>query len=192
MRLASSRERMSDVLELRSHGEQNQRLTLIKNRFGWILLIRCLPLIALLNFGISFAFNGMTLTKTGAQNPSDEAQIRQLKQKLQEPMLPENQPAARNSLAKQQAEAAIELLKLGQDGQVWSLLSHSSDDSRRTYLIHALARLHVNPAIIIRHLETETDVSVRRALILSLGEYTGEQLPEFLKRPLISKLLRWY
>src|SRR5437016_11299630 len=116
----------------------------------------------------------MTLTKTGAQNPSDEAQVRQLKHELQLPMPPENQPAARDSLAKQQAEAAIELLKLGQDRQVWSLLTHSSDNSRRTYLIHDLARLQVNPAIIIRRLEREKDVSARRAFILSLGEYTGE------------------
>src|SRR5207249_7728401 len=65
----------------------------------------------LLNFGIFYAFDSMTLTKTGAQNPSDEAQVRQLKHELQLPLPPENQPAARDSLAKQQAEAAIELLK---------------------------------------------------------------------------------
>jgi len=77
-----------------------------------------------------------TLTKTRAQNRSDEAQIRELQQKLQEPMPPENQSGARDLLAKQQADAAIALLKLGPDSQLWSLLRHSSDDSRRTYLIH--------------------------------------------------------
>ena len=133
-----------------------------------------------------------TLTKTLAQNPSDETQIRELKQKLQEPMPPENQPAARDSLAKQQAEATIAILKLGQDRPLWTLLRHSSDDSRRTYLIHNLARSGVNPAIIIRRLVTETDVSVRRALILSLGEYTSDQLPASLRRPLIPRFLRWY
>jgi formylglycine-generating enzyme required for sulfatase activity len=107
-------------------------------------------------------------------------------------MPPENQPVARDSLAKQQAEAAIALMKLGQDGQVWSLLRHGSDNSRRTYLIHSLARSGLNPSIVIRRLETETDVSVRRALILSLGEYTSEQLTDSLRRPLISKLLGWY
>jgi hypothetical protein len=55
---------------------------------------------------------------------------RQLKQKLQEPVPPENQPAARDSLAKQQAEAAIELLKLGRAGYVWSLLRNSWAASR--------------------------------------------------------------
>ena len=174
------------------HGNRRRETHPNQERFIRILLIRRLQLIALLNFGIFYAFDSMTLTKTGAQNPSDEAQVRQLKHELQLPMPPENQPAARDSLAKQQAEAAIELLKLVQDGHVWSLLGHSSDDSRRTYVIHGLARLRVNPASIIRRLETETDVSVRRALILSLGEYTGDQLPESLRRPLISRLLRWY
>jgi formylglycine-generating enzyme required for sulfatase activity len=127
-----------------------------------------------------------------SQHPSQKAQIGKLRQKLREPMPPENQPAARDSLAKQQADAAIALLKLGHDGQVWPLLRHSSDDSRRTYLINGLARLGANPSIIIRRLKTERDVSVRRALILSLAEYTAEQLPESLRRPLISRLLRWY
>src|SRR5437667_1413052 len=147
--------------------------------------------VILLTVGLLMHFDGVIPTQA-AQNPSQKAQIRKLRQKLREPMPPKNQPAARDSLAKQQAEAAIALLKLGQDGQVWSLLRHSSDNSRRTYVIHGLARLRVNPASIIRRLEKETDVSVRRALILSLGEYTGDQLPESLRRPLISRLLRWY
>lgn len=149
-------------------------------------------LFTLLTWGLLMPFDSMALIKTRVQNRSDEARIRQLKQKLQEPMPAEDQTVARDALAKQQAEAALALLKLGQDGQVWSHLRHSSDPSRRTYLIHGLARLGVNPTIIMRRLETETDASVRRALILSLGEYTGEQLPESLRRPLISKLLRWY
>ena len=59
-------------------------------------------------------------------------------------------------------------------------------------MIHGLARSGANPVIIVQRLETETDVSVRLALILSLGEYTGEQISESLRRQLISKLLRWY
>jgi len=147
--------------------------------------------VILLTVGLLMHFDGVIPTQA-AQNPSQKAQIRKLRQKLREPMPPENQPAARDSLAKQQAEAAIALLKLGQDGQVWSLLRHSTDDSRRTYIIHGLARLSVNAPVVIRRLETQTDLSARRALSLSLGEYTGEQLPESLRRPLIAKLLRWY
>src|SRR6266540_2038100 len=102
-------------------------------------------LIALLTLGLLTSFDSTTVTTTQAQNRTDEAQIRQLRQKLQEAMPAENQPAARDTLARQQAEAAVALLKLGQDGQVWSLLRYSSDPSRRTYLIHSLGRLGVNP-----------------------------------------------
>ena len=45
---------------------------------------------------------------------------------------------------------------------------------------------------IIRRLRLEKHVSVRRALIVSLGQFTGEQLPESQRRPLTKKLLEWY
>src|SRR5437660_1385164 len=95
-----------------------------------------------------------TLTKTRAQNRSDEAQIRELQQKLQEPMPPENQSGARDSLAKEQSEAAIALLKLGPDSQLWSLLRHSSDDSRpwSNGVPHGFARVR-----------SGTDASIRLA-----------------------------
>ena len=115
-----------------------------------------------------------------------------LKQELQKEVPAENQLAIRDSLAKQQAEAAVALLRLGQANSVWPLLRHSSDPSLRTYLIHALGRVGANPAVIIRRLDAERDVSARRALILSLGEFTGEQLSTSLRRPQILKLLRWY
>ena len=151
-----------------------------------------LILITLLTLGFLVPFDGIAFTKTQTQDRTGKAQIEQLKQKLREVMPAENQPAARDALARQQAEAAVVLLKLGQGHQVWPLLRHSADPSLRTYLIHDLGRLGVNPAIIIRRLESENDVSVRRALILSLGEFTGEQLPESLRRPLTSKLLFLY
>ena len=149
-------------------------------------------LTALLAWGLLTPFESAALMKTRAQNRTNKTEIRQLEQTIQEPMPPENQPSARDALAIRQAEAAIALLKLRRDSQVWTLLRYSSDNSRRSYFIHGAARLGVNPAIIIKRLQTETDVSVRRALILSLGEFTSEQLPESLRRPLIPKLLSWY
>jgi formylglycine-generating enzyme required for sulfatase activity len=38
----------------------------------------------------------------------------------------------------------------------------------------------------------EKDVSARRALILSLGEYDGKRLPQKDRKPLVETLLRWY
>jgi formylglycine-generating enzyme required for sulfatase activity len=107
-------------------------------------------------------------------------------------VLSEPQPAAQDAQIRQQAEAAVALLKQGQDKNFWPLLRHSPDPSLRTYLIHNLGRIGVNPALLIRRLEAEKDVSIRRALILSLGEFTEEQLPASLRSPLVPKLLRWY
>jgi formylglycine-generating enzyme required for sulfatase activity len=149
-------------------------------------------LITLLTLGLLIHCDGITFTITQAQNRTDTAEIKRLKQKLREGMPAENQPAARDALARQQAEAAIELLKLGQGNQVWSLLRHTADPSRRAYLIRGLGPSGLNPAIVIRRLETEKDVSARRALILSLGEFAGEQIPEALRLRLTAKLLLWY
>jgi formylglycine-generating enzyme required for sulfatase activity len=94
--------------------------------------------------------------------------------------------------AARQAESEITKLKQGQSNQVWSLLRHTSNPSVRTFLIHSFARLGVNPSLLIRRLEVESDVSARRALILSLGEFNHEHLPEAPRRQLIEKLSHWY
>ncbi len=115
-----------------------------------------------------------------------------LQQELHKEMPPEDHLAARDTLAQRQAQAAVALLQLGQDEAVWPLLRHSPDPSRRTYLIHALGRLGTEPAVVLRRLEAETDVSARRALILSLGEFTDAQLPLTQRQLLVDRLLQWY
>jgi serine/threonine protein kinase/formylglycine-generating enzyme required for sulfatase activity len=115
-----------------------------------------------------------------------------LQQELQKEPPPEEQWAERDTLAQLQAQAAVSLLQLGQDELVWPLLRHSPDPSRRTYLVHALGRLGTEPEMILRRLEAETEVSARRALILSLGEFTGAQLPLARRQALVDRLLQWY
>jgi hypothetical protein len=69
----------------------------------------------------------------------------------------------------------VGLLKMGRPGGVWSLLKHGPDPRGRSYLIHRFGPLGSDPAALVRRLEEEPDVSVRRALILSLGpEEFGE------------------
>jgi formylglycine-generating enzyme required for sulfatase activity len=77
----------------------------------------------------------------------------------------------KEKLAKRQANAAVALLKLNRQHQVWTLLAHSSDPRARSYLIHRLPPLSADPVAIVSKLEEESDVSVRRALVLSLGEF---------------------
>jgi serine/threonine protein kinase/formylglycine-generating enzyme required for sulfatase activity len=79
-------------------------------------------------------------------------------------------------LAKRQANAAVALLRLGQAGKVWPLLKHRPDPRVRSYLIHRLGPLGADAGAIVKRLEAEPDVTVRRALLLSLGpEEFGEQ-----------------
>src|SRR5262249_13541239 len=68
---------------------------------------------------------------------------------------------------------------------VWPLLRTSEDPRLRTYLIHRLAPLGADPQILRERLEREEDISVRAALILSLGQYTEGQLPLGERRRLV-------
>jgi formylglycine-generating enzyme required for sulfatase activity len=120
------------------------------------------------------------------------SEIRKLKLELRKQMPAEREVAARDELAKQQAQVAVQILRLGETATAWSLLRHTSDPSLRTYLIHDFATMDVDPGLLIARLLAEKDASVRRALILSLGEFNDEQLPANQRRPLVDRLLRWY
>jgi formylglycine-generating enzyme required for sulfatase activity len=128
--------------------------------------------------------------------PQGERAVGRLHQELQEAMPPEDQVEARDRLAQRQAQAAVALLRLGQEDAVWPLLQHSPehnpDPSRRTYLLHRLAPLGADPQVLIRRLDKQLDASARRALILALGEFTAEQLPADVRQPLTANLLTWY
>lgn len=139
-----------------------------------------------------FVASGTCLLNTGQIEKAERQTITQLRQELLKAMPTEDKLVERDALARQQAEAAAHLLRLGQTDPVWPLFRHSADSSLRSYLIHTLSRARVNPLLIIRRLETEKDVSARRALILSFGEFTAEQLSATQRRSLIARLLLWY
>src|SRR4051794_5915601 len=90
-------------------------------------------------------------------------ELQKLRLELRKPMPAENEVAARDELAKQQAQAAVRILRLGESATVWSLLRHTSDPSLRTYLIHNFAAMNADPRLLIARLRVEKDVSVRRA-----------------------------
>ena len=92
-------------------------------------------------------------------------------------------------LAKRQTNAAVALLRLGYAEPVWPLLRHRPDPRIRSYLVHRLAATGVEPAVLARRLEAEPDVSARRALILSLGQYDPKQLTPALRETLAAQLL---
>ena len=103
----------------------------------------------------------------------DEEGLPLLQGEIKKP-LPDTTEEAKEALAKRQANAAVALLRMGEPEKVWPLLKHSSDPRVRSWIIHKLSPMRANPGAIIKRLKEEPDVSIRRALILSLGEF-GEQ-----------------
>jgi eukaryotic-like serine/threonine-protein kinase len=112
--------------------------------------------------------------------------------------LPADMPSSdekREKLAKRQANAAVALLKMGQAEKVWPLLKRSKepDDPRvRSYLIHGFGPLGAEAGAIIKRLDDEPDITIRRALILSLGEFKEKELPPDVEKALLEKLKAMY
>ena len=99
---------------------------------------------------------------------------------------------AKERLAKRQANAAVALLRLDQPGKAWDLLKQRKDPRARSYLIHRFAPLGADPAAIVRQLDAEPDITVRRALILSLGEFDQKRWAPAELTALTEKLLLMY
>ncbi len=79
--------------------------------------------------------------------------------------LPADLPSSddkRETLAKRQANAAVALLRMNQPAKVWALLKHSPDPRVRSYLIHRLSPLGADAGAIVKQLEIESDLTIRR------------------------------
>jgi formylglycine-generating enzyme required for sulfatase activity len=105
---------------------------------------------------------------------------------------PQVTEAAREALARRQAGAGLTLLRLGEAEGVWPLLLHSAYPEARTRLLHRMGPAGVPAATLIARLAVEKEVSIRRALILALGEYTEKDLPAKERAGLVKQLLGWY
>lgn len=99
--------------------------------------------------------------------------------------------AEKTDLARRRATLAAALLRMGQTGKVWPLLRHSADPTARSYLVNRLGPLGADPKVILQQLDTEEDLSIRRALVLSLGEFKEESFTDDW-RPFIPKLTKMY
>jgi serine/threonine protein kinase/formylglycine-generating enzyme required for sulfatase activity len=112
--------------------------------------------------------------------------------------LPSDLPSSdekREKLAKRQANAAVALVRMNQPAKVWPLLKRNNvpDDPRvRSYLIHRLAPLGAEAGAIRKRLEEEPDVTIRRALLLSLGEFDDKDLPPDARQELLPRLQAIY
>lgn len=96
----------------------------------------------------------------------------------------------KETLARRQANAAVAALRMGHGEKVWPLLKQSPDPRLRSWIIHLLSPLKATPDDIVGQLSNESDVSIRRALILILGEFSESSQ---LDRSAVTKrLLDWY
>jgi serine/threonine protein kinase/formylglycine-generating enzyme required for sulfatase activity len=100
--------------------------------------------------------------------------------------------AAKERLAKRQANAAVALVRMNRPAGVWPLLRHSEDPRVRSYLIHRLGPMGVEALTMINRLHEESDVTIRRALILSLGEIRPESWPPDEREAFVAELQDLY
>jgi formylglycine-generating enzyme required for sulfatase activity len=99
---------------------------------------------------------------------------------------------SKEALAMRQANAAVMLLRMDAAENVWPLLKHSPDPRVRSYIIHWLSPRGGNSKTILARYEQETDVSIKRALLLCLGEFDESRLSETKRKPLIEILVGVY
>jgi formylglycine-generating enzyme required for sulfatase activity len=72
---------------------------------------------------------------------------------------------------RRRANAAAVLFTLGRIAAAWPLLVHTADPTVRSHLIARLAAVGADPAELARRYAAEPDVSVRRAVLLALGDF---------------------
>ena len=90
------------------------------------------------------------------------------------------------------ANVAAALMRMDQYPSMRHLLVHTADPTVRSYLIHRFRWLRIDPELIFRELSRESDDSIRRALLLGLGDYgTGHFTPAQRDRA-SSLVLQWY
>ncbi len=99
---------------------------------------------------------------------------------------------AKETLAKRQANAAVALLRMNQPDKVWPLLQHSSDPRVRSYLIQRLGPLGAGAGALVKQLDKEANLTMRRALLLSLGEFSEKNLTPDARKALLPKLQEIY
>ena len=105
------------------------------------------------------------------------------------PLVPED---PKDRLARRQANAAVALLRLGREQKVWPILQHRPDPRTRSYLIHRFGPLDADPHQVLSQLDTQNEVSIRRALILALGEFNDQTFPPQDRALLTPRLLDLY
>lgn len=91
--------------------------------------------------------------------------------------------------ARRQANSFILLVRLDAAPDNWSLLKQGSAPQTRSYLVHWLQARGINVETVVRQYDKETDLTIKRGLLLSLGEFS---LSDAKQREIGEKLLPTY
>jgi formylglycine-generating enzyme required for sulfatase activity/predicted Ser/Thr protein kinase len=94
--------------------------------------------------------------------------------------------------AKRQANIGAALVAVGRGEQVWPLLKHGPDPTLRSFLIERLGPAGADVRVLAARLDLEPEVSARRAIVLSLGEFGEDRLPMPERMRLIPRLEQLY
>jgi formylglycine-generating enzyme required for sulfatase activity len=90
------------------------------------------------------------------------------------------------------ANTAIALIRLGRADRAWPLLKAGPDPCIRSHLIDRMAPLRCDPSSLVDRLRREGESSVRAALLLGLGRFGTDQLPDRLRSELAEEVLASY
>ena len=74
------------------------------------------------------------------------------------------------------ANAGVMLIRMGAESLVWPMLAHSKNPTNRSYMIHRMAALGCNPQKLLAQFRSEEDVSIRRAILLAIGEFDIDRI----------------
>jgi hypothetical protein len=112
--------------------------------------------------------------------------------RLAEESAPNGADDAKLDLARRQANLGVALLVMGRGESVWPLLKFTADPTRRSYLIDRLGPGGVEAPVLGERLDAQTEVSIRRALLLALEEFDRDRLTPKEKEGLDSCLATLY
>ncbi|HQR08280.1 MAG TPA: SUMF1/EgtB/PvdO family nonheme iron enzyme, partial [Gemmatales bacterium] len=115
-----------------------------------------------------------------------------LEKELAEPLKPSAFAEVKIALARKQANIVEALMVMGRTEKVWPLLKHQPDPTLRSYLIERMGPAGVNAGLLIARLEEEKEVSVKRAILLSLGGFEKNSISINLRLNLVTRLRQLY
>ncbi len=115
-----------------------------------------------------------------------------LEKRLADASAPDAPQEKKLELTKKQANVAVGLLVMDRGDRVWPLLKHSPDPTLRSFLIEGLGPGGVDARLLLKRLDDERDTSIRRALLLSLGEYGPDRLLPGERQNLLPRMLDLY